>query len=86
MLYVDEETSVARQLERAKIASLHNRRAMDAGGHWFGWFEGVAAHYFIQVEWKQVVLRQNSQLAQPASHGRGWAQVGGFVWRCGVLW
>lgn len=32
MLYVDEETSIFRQLERAKIASLHNKRARDAGG------------------------------------------------------
>ena len=31
MLYVDEETSISRQLRRAKIASLHNRRARDAG-------------------------------------------------------
>jgi hypothetical protein len=31
VLYVDEETSVQRQLERARVASLHNKRVMDAG-------------------------------------------------------
>ncbi|MEW5303485.1 MAG: hypothetical protein WDW36_006171 [Sanguina aurantia] len=31
MLYVDEETSITRQLERAKVASVHNKRVMDAG-------------------------------------------------------
>ncbi|GFH26290.1 uncharacterized protein HaLaN_24417, partial [Haematococcus lacustris] len=31
MLYVDEETSIKRQMERAKVASLHNKRVMDAG-------------------------------------------------------
>mmetsp|Transcript_26912 Transcript_26912/g.58761 ORF Transcript_26912/g.58761 Transcript_26912/m.58761 type:complete len:585 (+) Transcript_26912:197-1951(+) len=31
MLYVDEETSIARQMERAKLATLHNKRVMDAG-------------------------------------------------------
>jgi len=35
MLYVDEETSISRQLRRAKIASLHNRRARDAGAGLF---------------------------------------------------
>lgn len=31
MLYVDEETSIERQLERAKLASVHNKRVLDAG-------------------------------------------------------
>lgn len=31
MLYVDEETSIMRQLERAKMASVHNKRVLDAG-------------------------------------------------------
>ena len=31
ILYVDEEESVLRQLKRAEIASLHNRRVLDAG-------------------------------------------------------
>lgn len=31
MLYVDQETSIKRQLERARVASLHNKRVMDAG-------------------------------------------------------
>jgi hypothetical protein len=31
MLYVDEETSIKRQMERAKMAFMHNRRVMDAG-------------------------------------------------------
>lgn len=31
MLYVDEETSIRRQMERAKVAKLHNKRVMDAG-------------------------------------------------------
>lgn len=31
MLYVDEETSITRQLERAKLASVHNKRVLDAG-------------------------------------------------------
>lgn len=31
MLYVDEETSIARQMARAQVASLHNKRVMDAG-------------------------------------------------------
>jgi len=31
MLYVDEETSIKRQMERAKVAKLHNKRVMDAG-------------------------------------------------------
>ncbi len=32
VLYVDEETSVRRQLSRALAASAHNRRVLDAGG------------------------------------------------------
>lgn len=36
VLYVDEETSIKRQLQRARVASLHNRRVLDAGaGHFF---------------------------------------------------
>jgi hypothetical protein len=31
ILYVDEEESVRRQLRRAQLASLHNKRVMDAG-------------------------------------------------------
>lgn len=31
MLYVDEENSILRQLERAKLASVHNKRVLDAG-------------------------------------------------------
>jgi adenylate kinase len=31
MLYVDEDTSITRQLERAKLASVHNKRVLDAG-------------------------------------------------------
>lgn len=31
MLYVDEETSIKRQMERAQAAHLHNKRVMDAG-------------------------------------------------------
>lgn len=31
VLYVNEETSVERQLERAKVASIHNQRVVDAG-------------------------------------------------------
>lgn len=31
MLYVDEETSIIRQMERAKVAKMHNKRVMDAG-------------------------------------------------------
>lgn len=31
MLYVDEETSVSRQLQRAVAAQAHNKRVMDAG-------------------------------------------------------
>lgn len=31
ILYVDEEESVRRQLKRARLAALHNRRALDAG-------------------------------------------------------
>ena len=31
MLYVDEETSIKRQMARAEIASLHNKRIIDAG-------------------------------------------------------
>jgi hypothetical protein len=31
MLYVDEETSIKRQMERAKQAHMHNKRVMDAG-------------------------------------------------------
>lgn len=31
MLYVDEDTSILRQLERAKLASVHNKRVLDAG-------------------------------------------------------
>jgi adenylate kinase len=31
MLYVDEETSILRQIERAKLASVHNKRVLDAG-------------------------------------------------------
>ncbi|GIL75776.1 hypothetical protein Vretifemale_5490 [Volvox reticuliferus] len=31
MLYVDEDTSIMRQLERAKLASVHNKRVLDAG-------------------------------------------------------
>ena len=31
VLYVDMETSIKRQKERAKLASLHNERVMDAG-------------------------------------------------------
>lgn len=31
VLYVDEETSIKRQKERAKLASVHNRRVLDAG-------------------------------------------------------
>mmetsp|Transcript_15099 Transcript_15099/g.26786 ORF Transcript_15099/g.26786 Transcript_15099/m.26786 type:complete len:566 (-) Transcript_15099:1070-2767(-) len=31
MLYVDEETSIRRQLARAQIASVHNKRVIDAG-------------------------------------------------------
>lgn len=34
MLYIDEETSIRRQLQRARIANMHNRRVLDAGaGH-----------------------------------------------------
>ncbi|GBF96259.1 adenylate kinase [Raphidocelis subcapitata] len=34
VLYVDEETSIRRQLQRARIANMHNRRVLDAGaGH-----------------------------------------------------
>ena len=36
ILYVDEETSIKRQLQRARVANLHNRRVLDAGaGHFF---------------------------------------------------
>ena len=36
MLYIDEETSIKRQLTRAKVAQQHNRRVRDAGaGHFF---------------------------------------------------
>ncbi|PNH12318.1 adenylate kinase, partial [Tetrabaena socialis] len=31
MLYIDEDTSLLRQLERAKMASVHNKRVLDAG-------------------------------------------------------
>ena len=31
MLYVDEATSIKRQMARGEFASLHNKRAMDAG-------------------------------------------------------
>lgn len=31
MLYVDEETSIKRQMSRGESASLHNKRAVDAG-------------------------------------------------------
>jgi hypothetical protein len=31
VLYVDEETSIRRQLQRARIANMHNRRVLDAG-------------------------------------------------------
>ena len=31
MLYVDEDTSITRQMARAEIASLHNKRILDAG-------------------------------------------------------
>lgn len=31
VLYVDEETSIKRQLQRARVANLHNRRVLDAG-------------------------------------------------------
>lgn len=31
MLYVDEETSIERQMQRARVASLHNKRVLDAG-------------------------------------------------------
>jgi hypothetical protein len=31
ILYVDEEESVRRQTRRAQLASLHNKRALDAG-------------------------------------------------------
>lgn len=31
MLFVDEETSIRRQLQRARIANMHNRRVLDAG-------------------------------------------------------
>ena len=31
VLYVDEETSIKRQKERAQLASVHNRRVLDAG-------------------------------------------------------
>ena len=36
VLYIDEETSIKRQLTRAKVAQQHNRRVRDAGaGHFF---------------------------------------------------
>ncbi|KAF8063870.1 vacuolar iron transporter 4 [Scenedesmus sp. PABB004] len=36
ILYVDEETSIRRQLQRARVANLHNRRVLDAGaGHFY---------------------------------------------------
>jgi hypothetical protein len=35
VLYVDEETSIKRQLQRAKLASLHNKRVKDAGAGQF---------------------------------------------------
>eukprot|EP00877_Chromochloris_zofingiensis_P000326 jgi/Chrzof1/10294/Cz04g36080.t1 len=36
ILYVDEETSIKRQLQRARVANLHNKRVLDAGaGHFF---------------------------------------------------
>ena len=31
MLYVDEDTSILRQMSRAEIASVHNKRILDAG-------------------------------------------------------
>lgn len=31
VLFVDEETSIRRQLQRARIANVHNRRVRDAG-------------------------------------------------------
>eukprot|EP00882_Tetradesmus_deserticola_P019249 GHRQ01020707.1.p1 GENE.GHRQ01020707.1~~GHRQ01020707.1.p1 ORF type:complete len:460 (+),score=213.56 GHRQ01020707.1:50-1381(+) len=35
VLYVDEETSIKRQLQRARVANLHNRRVLDAGAGQF---------------------------------------------------
>lgn len=35
VLYVDEETSIRRQLQRARVANLHNRRVLDAGAGQF---------------------------------------------------
>ena len=32
ILYVDEEESVRRQMRRAQLAAMHNKRVMDAGG------------------------------------------------------
>lgn len=37
MLYVDEDTSIMRQLERAKLASVHNKRVLDAGAGQLWW-------------------------------------------------
>ncbi len=39
MLYVDEETSIERQLERAKLASAHNKRVLDAGAGQLWWVQ-----------------------------------------------
>jgi hypothetical protein len=34
ILYIDEETSIKRQMQRARVANLHNQRVIDAGaGH-----------------------------------------------------
>jgi hypothetical protein len=35
VLYIDEETSIKRQLQRARVANLHNRRVLDAGAGQF---------------------------------------------------
>ena len=35
VLYVDEETSIRRQLQRARVANAHNRRVLDAGAGTF---------------------------------------------------
>jgi hypothetical protein len=35
VLYIDEETSIRRQLTRARVASAHNRRVLDAGAGTF---------------------------------------------------
>ena len=31
VLFIDEEASIRRQLQRARIANMHNRRVLDAG-------------------------------------------------------